>query len=171
MVTREKSKEALAVASTVTHFTEIVVARGTARYIASRDRPWDPFVCAREIHSVSESSSVYTCTCIQNVNACARVAAREVRCAARSKVLSSSSQLARLNLDIPWRDRLLLCDIATIRGKECKIKRLAFASSRSTASGRILLRAVKPRPVDPPRGPTNRKTPLREDTRARDRAE
>lgn len=59
MVTREKSKEALAVASTVTHFTEIVVAHSTGRYIMAG--PSVGFVCmyAREIHSVSESSSVY----------------------------------------------------------------------------------------------------------------
>lgn len=33
MVMREKSKEALAVASTVTHFTEIVAAHSTGRYM------------------------------------------------------------------------------------------------------------------------------------------
>jgi len=123
MVTREKSKEALAVASTVTHFTEIVVAR--CRAIYSEPGPSvDPFVCAREIHSVSESSSVYVHTCIRNINArvhaCARVPARKVRHATRSKVLSLSSQLARLNLAIPRRDRLFLCDNASGKGREIK---------------------------------------------------
>jgi len=89
MVTREKSKEALAVASTVTHFTEIVVARGTARYIASRYRPWDPLVCVREIRSVSESSSAYVYTCAHvhrhkrtRTRVCARIRARDAICSA-----------------------------------------------------------------------------------------
>lgn len=109
MVTREKSKEALPVASTVTHFTEIVVARGTGRYITSRDRPWDPLARTRArntytlsvnhrayipmyIYHTYERTRTYTCTYACGV----RYAMPSYRSKIWSDVLSLSSQLAHL---------------------------------------------------------------------------
>lgn len=62
MVMREKSKEALAVASTVTHFTEIVAAHSTGRYMYN-----GPAIRGTRLHVhagnalyVSESSRTYS---------------------------------------------------------------------------------------------------------------
>lgn len=63
MVTREreKSKEALAVASTVTHFTEIVAARSTERYMYNGPaiRGTRLHVHAKNAPCVTDSSRTY----------------------------------------------------------------------------------------------------------------